>query len=102
MQHRGATRRHPRPEDLPPLTLEQILGWADEHHARTGRWPNATSGPVHPMPGETWSGIVRALKRGERGLSVNRPLGDLIREHWYATRARQANRTLDWLVAGKR
>src|SRR5262249_41260148 len=23
----------------PPLTVEQILAWADAHHDRTGRWP---------------------------------------------------------------
>jgi hypothetical protein len=22
-----------------PLTVEQILAWADAHHARTGEWP---------------------------------------------------------------
>src|SRR6185437_11399966 len=28
------------PANLPPLTKEQILAWADAHHARTGAWPN--------------------------------------------------------------
>src|SRR5437764_60254 len=28
-------------KDLPPLTEEQILRWADAHHERTGSWPTA-------------------------------------------------------------
>src|SRR5260370_20615251 len=34
------------PQDQPPLTAEQILTWADEHLARTGRWPNDKSGRI--------------------------------------------------------
>ena len=29
---------------MPRLTLRQILAWADEHHARTGQWPQHLSG----------------------------------------------------------
>ena len=29
-----------------PLTPERILGWADAHHAATGRWPTRRSGRV--------------------------------------------------------
>jgi hypothetical protein len=35
----------------PPLTAEGILGWADAHFHRTGRWPGAHSGPVAGAPG---------------------------------------------------
>jgi hypothetical protein len=28
-----------------PLTVEQILAWADAHKARTGTWPTRRSGP---------------------------------------------------------
>ncbi len=52
---------------LPPLTVEQILAWADAHHARTGRWPTENSGPIPKAPGETWRGIKDALSRGHRG-----------------------------------
>src|SRR5262249_33589248 len=52
-QHRG--RRNQK--DLPPLTGEQILAWADAHHQRTGQWPRANSGPVHGATGETWGAI---------------------------------------------
>jgi hypothetical protein len=40
-----------------PLTVEQILAWADAHHERTGEWPKSTSGAVADAPGETWSAI---------------------------------------------
>jgi hypothetical protein len=51
-----------------PLTVEQILAWADAHHARTGEWPEARSGPVLGEPGETWPAVNLALSRGGRGL----------------------------------
>src|SRR5207249_2777654 len=31
---------------LPPLTVEQILAWADEHHSRTGNWPSVRGGAI--------------------------------------------------------
>jgi hypothetical protein len=49
------------------LTVQQILGWADAHRARTGRWPNPNSGPVLDAPGETWAHIKQALVKGLRG-----------------------------------
>ena len=51
----------------PPLTEDQILGWADVVHELKGRWPRRDSGVV---PG-AWGGAVasrRALWRG----AVNR------------------------------
>jgi hypothetical protein len=55
-------------KDLPPLTVVQILAWADAHHARTGRWPKEDSGPVTAVPGENWKAIDMALRQGLRGL----------------------------------
>src|SRR5262249_14050324 len=49
-QHRRALERR----DRPPLSEEQILAWADAHHARTGKWPTILSGPVPEAPGDTW------------------------------------------------
>jgi hypothetical protein len=63
-EHRG--KRHP--DDVPRLTLDQILAWADLHHAATGEWPTPFSGPVAAAPGETWSRIQGALYQGSRGL----------------------------------
>ena len=53
---------------LPPLTIEQILAWADAHHARTGQWPTPRVGPVASVPGEQWDKIKVALRQGHRGL----------------------------------
>lgn len=58
----------------PPLTIAQILAWADDHYARTGRWPTAASGPILAAPSGTWSAVNVALRRGHRGL----PGGDTL------------------------
>jgi hypothetical protein len=63
---------------LPPLTVEQILAWADAHHARTGRWPTERSGPIPEAPGETWMGIRSALSGGNRGLPDGSSLARLL------------------------
>jgi len=73
-KYRGV--RDPRPRV--PLTLDAILGWADAHHAATGSWPNASSGPVTAAPGETWKGISIALVTGRRGLRHGMPLYRLL------------------------
>jgi hypothetical protein len=64
----------------PPLTEEQIVTWAVEHHQRTGEWPSRKSGPV-PGTDETWNAIVLALKRGRRGLPGGDALGRLLTRH---------------------
>jgi hypothetical protein len=51
-----------------PLTVEQILAWADAHHERTGAWPTRSSGPVAGAPSETWGNLHQALYHGLRGL----------------------------------
>jgi hypothetical protein len=61
-------RNVPKGLRRPALIVSQILAWVDEHHARTGKWPNVKSGPVVGVPGETWVGVELALKRGSRGL----------------------------------
>jgi hypothetical protein len=66
--------------NIPPLDVEAILSWADEHHTRTQSWPVVLSGPVIAAPGETWSSIDHALKRGSRGLSVKTTLSRLLHE----------------------
>jgi hypothetical protein len=52
------------------LTIEQVLAWADAHHARTGRWPTASSGAVCDVPSETWTRINSALWGQGRGLRL--------------------------------
>ncbi|HYE30932.1 MAG TPA: hypothetical protein VEH27_05870 [Methylomirabilota bacterium] len=61
--HRGK-RNH---MNLPDLTVEQILAWADEHHQRTGTWPSPESGAI-PGTEETWYSVQVALVRARRGM----------------------------------
>jgi hypothetical protein len=64
-----------------PLTIPQILAWADAHYQRTGRWPTMNSGRVHRVPKETWSGIYFALRNGLRGFPPGSSLFRLLAEH---------------------
>ena len=68
------------PPGRPPLTVAQVLAWADRHHARTGRWPITTSGPVLDHPGEEWVRIDAALRRGLGGLPGGDSLARLLAE----------------------
>jgi len=73
-KHRGVRNRRV----LPPLTIEQILAWADEHKKRTGEWPRQKSKDKIPGTGETWSAIEQALYAGLRGLPGNSSLAKLL------------------------
>jgi hypothetical protein len=75
-RERGVRNR----KQLPPLTEEGILAWADAHYQRTGAWPKATSGPVVDAPGETWCGVQVALANGIRHLPGGSSLTRLLVE----------------------
>src|SRR5205807_1427453 len=75
-EHRGI-RNH---MDLPDLTIEQIVAWADDHKAATADWPNQKSGQVTGTD-ETWAGINAALNRGTRSLTGGSSLAKLLAEH---------------------
>jgi hypothetical protein len=75
-EHRGVRN----PKALPQLSLDQILAWADAHHAATGNWPSNGSGPVRDMPGEAWNAIDMALTNGFRGLPGGSSLARLLDE----------------------
>lgn len=62
-----------------PLTLAQILAWADAYRAANGDWPTARSGPVAGAPALTWAAINDALRRGHRGLPGQDSLPRLLR-----------------------
>jgi hypothetical protein len=68
-------------QDLPRLTIRQILLWADAHHRRTGAWPTAQSGPIVGAPGERWSGVNMALHHGARGFRGGTTLLQLLVKH---------------------
>jgi DNA-binding XRE family transcriptional regulator len=76
VRHRGA-RNH---TSIPPLSIPQILAWADAHHERTGAWPNRDSGPIPESPGDTWDIVDQALQVGRRGLEGGMTLHRLLRE----------------------
>ncbi len=75
---RKRTSRAPR---KPPLRSADILAWADEHHARTGRWPTAYSGEVRAASWETWKLIDYALRHGWRGCPQGGSLPLLLHKH---------------------
>ena len=75
-EHRGA----PAIQTSRPLTIDQILVWADAHHAATGHWPVEESGPVSGAAEETWNRISLALFKGHRGLPAGSSLARLLAE----------------------
>jgi hypothetical protein len=62
------------------LSHSLILKWADEHFARTGKWPIVLSGRIHKHPQETWAAINEALRHGRRGLPGQSTLTQLLTE----------------------
>jgi hypothetical protein len=76
-RHRGR-RNH---MELPPLSIPQILAWADAHRARTGAWPREDSGAVADAPGETWARVDAALEQGTRGLRAGSSLPQVLAAH---------------------
>lgn len=77
--HRGV-RNH---ADLPPLSLDQVLAWADAHHERTGEWPKQRHWPedIPDSGGETWGNVIQAVACGLRGFPGTGTLFDLLAEH---------------------
>lgn len=92
-------RRHRKP----PLTIAQILAWADAYHAVHGKWPSQGSGRIDGA-NETWGGVNRALGDGLRGLEGGTSLPRLLNEH-RGTRRRDAlpplseQQIIDWAKA---
>lgn len=64
----------------PALNEESIFNWAEAYYRKHGRWPTPSRGPVPDVPGETWSGVDRALQSGTRGLPGGSSLSRLIRD----------------------
>jgi hypothetical protein len=62
-----------------PLTVAQILAWADAYARRAGDWPGAGSGPVRGARGQTWAAVNAALRYGWRGLPGLDSLSRLLR-----------------------
>jgi hypothetical protein len=100
----AAERRVRNVRNLPCLTRQQVLAWADAHHRRTGAWPIARSGPIAGTAGETWSGVEAALRAGRRGFPGGSSLARLLgryrraRNHMYPPLLTRA-RVLRWARA---
>jgi len=47
----------------PVLHVAEVLEWADEHHCRTGSFPNSDSGLVAANRTEKWANIDQALRQ---------------------------------------
>jgi hypothetical protein len=71
-------RNVPNEQDLPRLTLRQILSWADQYHEQTGNWPTDASEPLPAMNGARWPAIDAALRAGNRGLPGGDSLPQLL------------------------
>jgi hypothetical protein len=89
VQQRGV----PEQDTRPPLSVEQILAWADSYHETHGCWPNPLAGRVAGTGQESWGSIDRVLRQGGRGLPAGSSLGLLLAEHRDA-RKRLPGRTL--------
>ncbi len=76
-KHRGVRNQMHQP----PVTIKQILTWADAHRAQTGDWPTQRSGSVHNVPDEAWASIDHALRFGRRGLPRRWRLTRLLAKH---------------------
>ena len=71
-------KAEPKEPDLPRLSLKRILAWADAHRRRTGDWPHSRSGPITGARGETWRAVDQALRKNQRGLTVEVSLVQLL------------------------
>ncbi len=78
-EHRGVRNL----ADLPPLTVNQVLAWADAFHERTGEWPKQKHWPeeIPGSGGETWGKVIQDIARGLRGFPGTETLFDLLAEH---------------------
>jgi hypothetical protein len=64
-----------------PLTVKEVLRWADAYHEITGKWPSKTSGQIPFAKHENWMSIDYALRRGFRKLPGKCSLAQLLTEH---------------------
>ena len=67
--------------DLPPLSVQQILAWADHYYWQNKSWPQRTSGPIPGTNGETWHTVGYALYEARRGFRRRTSLAELLNKH---------------------
>jgi hypothetical protein len=69
-----------RGRDHCPLTIPEILRWADAFHQRRGRWPTQKSGRIREAAGDDWWKVNNALEKGKRGLPGGMSLAQLLEQ----------------------
>ncbi|HUY93589.1 MAG TPA: hypothetical protein VMV10_32985 [Pirellulales bacterium] len=77
-------RRRPkrlRAKPKPPLSMSEILAWADAFFDRHGRWPIAKDGRIREAADDTWQSVDQALRAGRRDLTPGSSLARLLNEH---------------------
>jgi hypothetical protein len=67
---RSRLRKTPK---RPPLTIDQILSWADDWFAAHSRWPNVNSGLIPGTIDDTWARIVAGATVGRKATELARP-----------------------------
>src|SRR5438552_17302975 len=76
-----AARPTSRQQRWPEFNIEEILAWADAHHASTGQWPRKDSGIIREAPREQWRSVDNALRFGLRSLEPGSSLARLLDTH---------------------
>jgi hypothetical protein len=71
MRSRSSSKRRASRPHRPPLSIEEILAWADAYFAENKRWPNVNSGYIRGTIDDTWSRMDNALRAGNRQLPKN-------------------------------
>jgi hypothetical protein len=60
------------------FTIEQILEWADQWHARTGEWPIRSSGDIPGADRLNWDKVDHAFRHGRGSLAAGSSLSRLL------------------------
>ena len=82
-----------------PIRVEEILAWADSHHARHGTWPTGDSGEISGT-GRTWGGIDKCLRLGYRGLPGRTTLAKFLeKERGVPDRRKSPNLSAEQVLA---
>lgn len=77
LKHRGVRSKG----CAPPLTVAEVLSWADAHFLQHGKWPTMKSGRVEAAPAESWDAIHQALVHGHRRLPGGLTLASFLDRH---------------------
>jgi hypothetical protein len=63
-----------------PISVEDVLAWADDHYARHDAWPTSHSGEI-PGTEQNWTSINACFQNGCRGLTCGGSLATFLEKH---------------------